>query len=224
MSLNPACSTPLLLMLAAVYNNAQTLNLQRFIYLVARQLRRARHQVCAVRVQGTLLLSALRASPAWHLIIASPWQPFVPIHPRRKLLHTAFGAAPEQPAAIVRPLQGGAAGVVPTANAVYCLRTILKDLMEQLNSAQLVHFIEVPPEVVAAGGEGTSPSEAKAHDATAAPAAEPGAGGSEGGASPAGSSAAGSPGHAEFAQLHNGSLVHTLVRETMLTLGDARLL
>ncbi|KAL4432564.1 hypothetical protein ABPG77_000501 [Micractinium sp. CCAP 211/92] len=146
-----------------VYNNAQTLNLQRFIYLVARQLRRARHQ-------------------------------------------------------------GGAAGVVPTANAVYCLRTILKDLMEQLNSAQLVHFIEVPPEVVAAVGERTSPSEAKAHDATAAPAAEPGAGGSEGGASPAGSSAAGSPGHAEFAQLHNGSLVHTLVRETMLTLGDARLL
>lgn len=30
----------------AVYNNAQTLNLQRFIYLVAQQLKRARRQVC----------------------------------------------------------------------------------------------------------------------------------------------------------------------------------
>lgn len=148
-----------------VYNNAQTLNLQRFIYLVARQLRRARRQ-------------------------------------------------------------GGAGGVVATANAAYCLRTILKDLMEQLNSTQLVHFIELPPEVAAAAAaEGSPPSAAQAPDATAAAAAaaaaEPAA---EGGASPGGSPAAGRPGQAEFAQLHSGSLVHTLVREAMLTLVDAHLL
>lgn len=35
---------------------------------------------------------------------------------------------------------------------------------------------------------------------------------------------AGSPGQAEFAELHNGSLVHTLVREAVLTLADEKLL
>ncbi|KAL4436850.1 hypothetical protein ABPG75_003989 [Micractinium tetrahymenae] len=147
-----------------VYNNAQTLNLQRFIYLVARQLRRARRQ-------------------------------------------------------------GGAGGVVATANAVYCLRTILKDLMEQLNSTQLVSFIELPPDVAAPAAEaGVAAAQVPDAAAPAAPAAELGAEGSEGGASPGGSSTAGSPGQAGFAQLHNGSLVHTLVREAMLTLADAHLL
>ncbi|KAL4457338.1 hypothetical protein ABPG75_012203, partial [Micractinium tetrahymenae] len=133
-----------------VYNNAQTLNLQRFIYLVARQLRRARRQ-------------------------------------------------------------GAAGGVVATANAVYCLRTILKDLVEQLNSTQLVSFIELPPDVAASAAEAGVAAAQVPEPAAAAAAAEPGAEGSEGGASPGGSSTAGSPGQAEFAQLHNGSLVHSLV-------------
>ncbi|KAL4436991.1 hypothetical protein ABPG75_004130, partial [Micractinium tetrahymenae] len=133
-----------------VYNNAQTLNLQRFIYLVARQLRRARRQ-------------------------------------------------------------GAAGGVVATANAVYCLRTILKDLIEQLNSTQLVSFIELPPDVAASAAEAGVAAAQVPEPAAAAAAAEPGAEGSEGGASPGGSSTAGSPGQAEFAQLHNGSLVHSLV-------------
>lgn len=45
-TVSPSCSWP---HPAAVYNNAQTLNLQRFIYLVAQQLQRARRQVGGVQ-------------------------------------------------------------------------------------------------------------------------------------------------------------------------------
>lgn len=49
---------------AAVYNNAQTLNLQRFIYLVTRQLRRVRRQVChATSSPNPCSLRALEAFP-----------------------------------------------------------------------------------------------------------------------------------------------------------------
>lgn len=116
-----------------------------------------------------------------------------------------------------------ATGVVATANAVYCLRTILKDLMEQLNSTQLVHFIELPPEMPVPAAEATAP--AQPHDGAAAAAEVLASEGSEGGASPGDGSTAGGLGRAaEFAQLHSGSLVHTLVREAMLTLADAQLL
>jgi hypothetical protein len=37
---------------------------------------------------------------------------------------------------------------IATANAVYVVRTILKDLIEQLNAAQLLAFIEVPQQVL----------------------------------------------------------------------------
>ena len=37
---------------------------------------------------------------------------------------------------------------IATANAVHVVRTILKDLIEQLNAAQLLAFIEVPPQVL----------------------------------------------------------------------------
>jgi hypothetical protein len=37
---------------------------------------------------------------------------------------------------------------VASANAVYVVRTILKDLIEQLNAAQLLAFIEVPPQIL----------------------------------------------------------------------------
>lgn len=40
------------------------------------------------------------------------------------------------------------AASVATANAVYVARTILKDLIEQLNAAQLLSFVEVPPQVL----------------------------------------------------------------------------
>lgn len=199
-----------------MYNNAQTLNLQRFIYLVARQLRRARRQVRAISLHSGLHnMPAHGTYPSCATpgrVVASSYQ-----HSAQEGNRTAPNPA---------ILQGGAGGVVATANAAYCLRTILKDLMEQLNSTQLVHFIELPPEVAAAAAaEGSPPSAAQAPDATAAAAAaaaaEPAA---EGGASPGGSPAAGRPGQAEFAQLHSGSLVHTLVREAMLTLVDAHLL
>ncbi|KAL4457314.1 hypothetical protein ABPG75_012179 [Micractinium tetrahymenae] len=109
------------------------------------------------------------------------------------------------------PGEGAAGGVVATANAVYCLCTILKDLMEQLNSTQLVSFIELPPDVAASAAEAGVAAAPVPEPAAAAATTKPGAEGSEGGASPGGSSTAGSPGQAEFAQLHNGSLVHSLV-------------
>jgi hypothetical protein len=67
---------------AAVYNNAQTLNFQRLVYLISQQLKKA-------QAQGGTLTPAL-------------------------------------------------------ANAVFLLRTILKDLEEQLNAPQLLTFAEVP--------------------------------------------------------------------------------
>lgn len=43
----PSPSLCLSTCIAAVYNNAQTLNLQRFVYFVVQQLRRVRRQVGA---------------------------------------------------------------------------------------------------------------------------------------------------------------------------------
>ena len=40
------------------------------------------------------------------------------------------------------------AASVATANSVLIVRFILKDLIEQLNAAQLLAFVEVPPEVL----------------------------------------------------------------------------
>lgn len=40
------------------------------------------------------------------------------------------------------------AASIATANAVHVARTILKDLIEQLNAAQLLAFIELPPQVL----------------------------------------------------------------------------
>lgn len=40
------------------------------------------------------------------------------------------------------------AASIATANAVLVVRTILKDLIEQLNAAQLLTFVEVPAEVL----------------------------------------------------------------------------
>lgn len=84
-----------------------------------------------------------------------------------------------------------------TANAVYCLRTILKDLMEQLNSAQLLAFIEVPPEALAPAQQA---QQGAAEGATAAGGAAADGGGISGEEEGGGVAA-------EFAELHNGSLV-----------------
>lgn len=118
-------------------------------------------------------------------------------------------------------LQGGAGGVTATANAVYCLRTILKDLMEQLNSEQLLSFVEVPEDVAAAAAEAV----VAVAEEQAAEAALRGSGGGSGQASPGGSPTGSAAAVAvEFARLHNGSLVQTLVREAVLTLADDALL
>lgn len=115
-------------------------------------------------------------------------------------------------AAPLPAVQGHAS--VAAANAVYCLRTILKDLMEQLNSAQLLSFVEVPPEALGGGGGsgGAQP-----------PAAAPAAGEPLGsGASTPTSGGEGARG--EWGKLHGGSLVQTLAREALLTLADDALL
>jgi hypothetical protein len=164
-----------------VYNNATTLNLQRLIYLVSQQLRRARQR-------GTMPSAA-------------------------------------------------------ASNAVYCLRTILKDLMEQLNGTQLLSFIELPPDALAAGTAGSAAGSAPgtAVDAGSPPTSPTAAqqqqqqpqsgtaaaGGLEvaslgsGASSP--TAADGSAQH-EFAHLHNASLVQTLVREALQTLACNKLL
>ena len=103
-------------------------------------------------------------------------------------------------------------------NAVYCLRTIIKDLMEQLNSEQLLAFIEVPAEVAAAAAAAATAEQRQA----VAAGGGGGGGGSSGGSTPTSSSGGGS--QAEFAGLHNGSLVQTLVRAAMQALSEAKLL
>ena len=88
-----------------------------------------------------------------------------------------------------------------TANAVYCLRTILKDLMEQLNSAQLLAFIEVPPEALAPAQQAQQGA-AEGAAAAGGAAADGGGGGGSGEEEEEGGGVA-----TEFAELHNGSLV-----------------
>ena len=132
---------------------------------------------------------------------------------RTPALHVSIAAA----AALL--LQGG--GSTAVGNAVYCLRTIIKDLMEQLNSEQLLAFIELPPEVAAAAAAAAVAGTEQPQQQQAA-VAEGGGGGSSGGNTPTSSSGGGS--QAEFAGLHNGSLVQTLVRAAMQTLSDSNLL
>lgn len=118
------------------------------------------------------------------------------------------------------------AGVSPAAvNALYCLRTILKDLMEQLNAAQLLSFIEVPPEALAAAAPpagcvpaaegaagaaaGAPPAEQQQQQAAAAAAIDV-EGAAEGAAAGSGASSptsVGGGGQPEFAHLSNNSLV-----------------
>ena len=181
----------------AVYNNSQTLNLQRFILLVAQQLRKARRQVggCPGERLPTSKLVGHACCRRWSQALQ-------------------FATAPA--AAIL--LQGG--GSTAVGNAVYCLRTIIKDLMEQLNSEQLLAFIEVPPEVAAAAA--AAAAEQQQHAAVAAAGTDVGSGGGSGGSTPTTTSGGG--GQAEFAGLHNGSLVQTLVRAAMQTLSDPKLL
>lgn len=111
-------------------------------------------------------------------------------------------------------------GSTATANAVYCLRTIVKDLMEQLNSEQLLAFVEVPPDVAAAAVEQQAAA-AQGEQPSPAPSPQP----SPQDGAPGGGTGRGSGGgEPEFSRLHNGSLVQTLVREAMLTLADDKLL
>ncbi len=112
-------------------------------------------------------------------------------------------------------------GTVPSAaasNAVYCLRTILKDLMEQLNGSQLLSFIELPPDALAAGAAGTAGTAVDAGSPPSSPSAaqqpQQAAAAASGGADVASlGSGASSPTAAdgsrqhEFAHLHNASLV-----------------
>lgn len=118
------------------------------------------------------------------------------------------------------PIQHGGGGAA-TANAVYCLRTILKDLTEQLNSEQLLSFVEVSPAVAAAAAAAGAEEQQAAAAATGGKQQAPADGGSGSGGSSPGTAAAG---QGEFSPLHNNSLVHTLVCEAMLTLSDKRLM
>ncbi|PSC74556.1 dymeclin-like isoform X1 [Micractinium conductrix] len=93
--------------------------------------------------------------------------------------------------------------------------------MEQLNSEQLLSFVEVPEDVAAAAAEAV----VAVAEEQAAEAALRGSGGGSGQASPGGSPTGSAAAVAvEFARLHNGSLVQTLVREAVLTLADDALL
>lgn len=122
----------------------------------------------------------------------------------------------------LHPLPQGTMPSAAAANAVYCLRTILKDLMEQLNGTQLLSFIELPHDALVAGTAGnasgtavdagsppSSPSAAQRQPQKQQQAAEA-AGGAEvvslgsGASSP--TTADGSGQH-EFEHLHNASLV-----------------
>ena len=106
------------------------------------------------------------------------------------------------------------------ANAVYCLRTILKDLMEQLNGTQLLSFIELPPGALAAGTAGAaagtavdagsppaSPSAAQQQQQAAAAAVAAGAEVASLASGASSPTAADGSGQHEFAHLHNSSLV-----------------
>ena len=120
------------------------------------------------------------------------------------------------------PLPQGTLPSGAAANAVYCLRTILKDLMEQLNGTQLLSFIELPPDALAAGTAGSasgtavdagsppaSPSAAQRQRQQQQQAAEA-AGGAEVASLGSGASsptAADGSGQHEFEHLHNASLV-----------------
>jgi hypothetical protein len=85
--------------------------------------------------------------------------------------------------------------------------------MEQLNSEQLLSFVEVPPLVAAAAAEHLQQQQQQSVGEHA--------GGGSGGSSPSMRVVAGDP---EFSRLHNGSLVQTLVREAVLTLADRALM
>lgn len=186
-----------------MYNNAHTHNLQRLIYLVVRQLRTARR-----RVRTCCLPPCMQAC----------WLPLLVV-PLPGVGCQCCGPAVLIPTVHPIHCQQQNQASTATANAVYCLRTILKDLMEQLNAAQLATFIEVSPEKAAAAAAAAAASQAAMPTAAAGeggspaavqPAAAEAGGGSGGSGEAAGVEGEGEGGAAaadELRDLHNGSLV-----------------